>query len=128
MTIPDICEQLEDFDKDGVIFAEQVSGDFTSHSRAEVIPQNSDELLKRELSYCLEISIARDAVKVWSRGRDGQQPSTAQRAEAVCRRQCFNSTPKRFSLKRRAKWRNLPAPGPMECGLTNPARAGRQQR
>jgi hypothetical protein len=80
----DICEHLEGFDKAGVIFAERVAGDFTPHSRAEVIPQNSDELQNRGLSYCLEISIARDAVEVWSRWRDGQQPSTAQRAEAVC--------------------------------------------
>ncbi len=34
----------------------------------------------------------------------------------------------RFSLKRPVIFRKLSTSGPMECGLTNPARAGRQQR
>jgi len=94
MTLLDICLRLEEFSQSGVIFAERIAGDFTPQSRAEVLLLGSDDSrgsviqLAGErcpgLSYCLEISIARDAVEVWSQWHGGQQAGTTERAEAIC--------------------------------------------
>lgn len=94
MTILDICEQLDGLDDDGVIYAKRVDGEFIPSSEATVVkiadedvPTTTREISARHcpgFDYCLEIFIARDAVEVWSLWRDGRQPTSVERAEAVC--------------------------------------------
>ena len=94
MTILDICAQLDRFDDDGVIYARRVNGEFTPGSEAVVVavpPELLDtpagEIAARNcpaFDYCLEVFIAKDAVEVWSRWREGAQPTPTERAEAVC--------------------------------------------
>lgn len=80
MTILNICEQLDRLDG-GVIYARRVAGEFTPASEALVTAAARQA---QGFEYCLEISIAKDAVEVWSRWRDGQQPTPIERALAVC--------------------------------------------
>jgi hypothetical protein len=94
VTILDVCAQLDQMDDDGVIYASRVGGEFTPTSEATVVTVSPEELQRptREiaarhspgLDYCLEVFIAKEAVEVWSRWRDGALPTPADRAEAVC--------------------------------------------
>jgi len=94
MTLLDICKQLDDLDDDGVLYAELTDGEFTPASRATVviIPSEEIEAPTAEiaarhcpgLSYCLEVSIAKNAIKVWSMWHNSAKPTAEQRAEAVC--------------------------------------------
>jgi hypothetical protein len=94
MTILDICSDLDHFDREGVIFAERGGEGFAPHSRAQVVvlDQGERQVSAVEiatkhcpgLSYCLELSIAREAMEVWSRWRGGEQPGVRDRAEALC--------------------------------------------
>jgi len=94
VTILDICKQLDQLDDDGVIYARRVDGEFVPASEAvvvtvplEQVQTSAADIAARHcpgFDYCLEIFIARDAVEVWSRWRDGQQPTSVERADAVC--------------------------------------------
>jgi len=94
MTILDICAGMDDLDQWGVIFAEQIAGDFAPNSRAELVVLSAEdfkmpiaEVASRRcpgLCYCLEMSIAKEAVAVWSHWRNGQRPNAQECAEAVC--------------------------------------------
>jgi hypothetical protein len=94
VTILDICEQLDRLDDDGVIYAGRINGNFTPASQALVVTLAPEEVRTPaadiaaphgpRFDYCMEIFIAKDAVEVWSRWRDGARPTPTERAEAVC--------------------------------------------
>jgi hypothetical protein len=94
MTILDVCANLDHVDNDGVIYARRIEGEFAPASEAAVVmlSRAEQDMPAREvaarrcpgLDYCLEISIAKEAVQVWSLWREGARPTPSERAEAVC--------------------------------------------
>jgi hypothetical protein len=94
MTILDIAARLEEFDKQGTIFAVSNNGAFTPESEVIVLSLDQDERNRSAaeisvnccpgLAYCLEMSIAKDSVRIWSQWRNGRVPSAREAAEAIC--------------------------------------------
>jgi len=94
MTLVDLAQQLDSFDERDTIFAERIAGGFSPRSRAVVLAMSRAEqdepvanVAARRcpgLEYCLEISLSKDAVRVWSLWRNNQVPSPLQSAEAIC--------------------------------------------
>jgi len=101
MTILQIAARLDEYQEDGVIFAELVNGVFTGDSNAVVLTLSEEELVQNTsevsnnrcpgLEYCLEIGIAKDARNVWSRWREGQGPIATEIAEAICHKANFDA-------------------------------------
>jgi hypothetical protein len=94
MTLVELAQQLTSLDDCDTIFAERIAGEFSPHSRAVVLALSEAEQDEPVVNvaarrcpgfeYCLEISLSKDAVRVWSQWRNDKAPSPLQAAEAIC--------------------------------------------
>jgi len=101
MTVIDIASRLNELNDDGIIFAERIDDAFMPNSRAVVLGlseaeynQDVSEIAATRcpgLEYCLEVRIAKDAVRVWSQWRADQEPSPFEAAEAICHKATFDA-------------------------------------
>ena len=101
MTILEIASQLANFDDDATLFAPRVDEEFAPQSQAVILSKSQVEREESAneftahrhagLDYCLEIWIAKDAVKVWSPWRGGRVPATTEAAEAICHNATFDT-------------------------------------
>ena len=79
-TLRDLVVALDDLDEDAVIYT-----DGSSAAAEAVVIRASDaaEAKAAGLRYFLEVSLARDAVDVWSAWRDGAEPTTDDKLMAI---------------------------------------------
>jgi hypothetical protein len=94
MTLLDLCLNIDQIDSEHVIFAQRADSEFAPNSNATVLQIPSDEhgLSAQQIAakhcpgfeYCLEVSIGKQAIQIWSHWRGGAQPNAQQSAEAVC--------------------------------------------
>lgn len=81
-TLKNVIEKLSDFEEDQTIYAAGITGE-----SAAVVDYETDDgeppASADGMRYLLEVSIARDAIRVWSEWRDGQMPTLDQKLEAV---------------------------------------------
>ncbi len=94
MTILDVAARLNTLDDLGVIFASLIDGEFMPESQAVIVALTDAELSENVsqvangrcpgLVYCLEVSVANEAVTVWSLWRNGRIPSAIESAQAIC--------------------------------------------
>jgi hypothetical protein len=80
-TLRDLIRTLDDLDDDAVIYTDGTS----PAARAVTV---ADEVAARAakedgLRYFLEVSLARDAVEVWSAWREGEKPTEDEKLMAV---------------------------------------------
>ncbi len=82
MNLSDVVADLSRFGDDETIYVASRSGD-----SAAVVGRETDEGDPPEsavgMGYLLEISLARDAVRVWSEWRDRRQPTAEEMVEAI---------------------------------------------
>jgi len=84
-TLATLVEALDDLDDELAIYASRQDG-WRPDSPAVAIAATKNGALRAEaaeLSYFLEVPIAKEAIRVWSDWRGGAQPDTADRVEAV---------------------------------------------
>ena len=82
MTLAEAIERLEEFDADQIIYAVNT----TPVSEAVVDYETDDGDVPASangMRYLLEISLARDAIRVWSEWREGRQPTLDEKVQAV---------------------------------------------
>jgi len=82
MTLAEAIERLEEFDADQIIYAVKT----TPVSEAVVDYETDDGDVPASangMRYLLEISLARDAIRVWSEWREGRQPTLDEKVQAV---------------------------------------------
>jgi hypothetical protein len=103
MTLLEIAAKLEEVAPDGIIFAARIEDEFRPESNAMVLTLSEEELkspvgeaVQRRcpgLECCLEVSIAKDAVRVWSRWHGTKTPShlDAARARAICHKATYDA-------------------------------------
>ncbi|MDB6029597.1 MAG: hypothetical protein JWM68_5820 [Verrucomicrobiales bacterium] len=85
MTMFDVAEKLHELDDSRTIFAKR-NPDWSATSEAVVCATPDDDSHPPEavgFDYLLEVSIAKGAVEVWSGWRNGKQPTTAEKLDAV---------------------------------------------
>jgi len=75
MTLRDVIARLDEFGADETIFAEAATPD----ARAEVASEDA----RTDLSYLLEVDLARAAIEVWQAWRPGETPTLESKLEAV---------------------------------------------
>lgn len=82
MTLAEAIERLEEFDADQIIYVVNT----TPVSEAVVDYETDDGDVPASadgMRYLLEISLARDAIRVWSEWREGRQPTLDEKVQAV---------------------------------------------
>jgi len=85
MTLREVVEQLDRLDSDQTIYAAG-GGDAGPESAALVAMSPEDGALPdaaKGLAYLLEVDEAREVVKVWRSWRDGAEPNTEQKVQAI---------------------------------------------
>ena len=85
MTLSNVAEQLDQLDNSHVIFAKRNS-DWSATSEAVVcvIPDDDSDPPEAEgFDYFLEVDLAKETVQVWSEWRDGKQPTTTEKLDAM---------------------------------------------
>ena len=80
MKLSEIVAALDNADDDWTIFADRSSA-LSPESRAAVAV--ADAGAPQGLVYLLEVYLAKEAVEVWSKWRDGRQPLLAEKCEAI---------------------------------------------
>jgi hypothetical protein len=81
-SLAEIVDQLEGFDSDAVIFAEEP---WQGDTRAMVVAADQDESMAEQqgLIYLLEVDLAREVLEVWSAWRNDRQPSLVDAVAAI---------------------------------------------
>ena len=82
MTLRDVIETLGSFDADQIIY---VAG-YTPQAEAIVDYETSDGDMPASASgmrYLLEVSLARDSIRVWSEWRDGRVQTLDEKVQTV---------------------------------------------
>lgn len=85
MTLGDILNSIDTFSDDLVIFAFR-NGSWNLEASAALIPLEELENSSSEhadLTYFLEVQIAKDIIDTWRTWRNGKEPSLIERAEAI---------------------------------------------
>lgn len=85
MTLADVMAQLDSFDDDLTIYAEQ-NPDWSANSLAVVLPEPEEGGVPdgaQGMSYLLEVFLAKEAIEVWSGWRAGRKPTVRDKCEAV---------------------------------------------
>jgi hypothetical protein len=85
MTLREVVNDLEQFSDEMVIFAEK--GITWQVDSPAVLVESSDmdsiDTHWEKLTYFLEVSIAKEVLEVWSKWREGREPTEEQRIEAL---------------------------------------------
>jgi hypothetical protein len=87
VTLGEVIRRLYEFSDDLVISAER-NPEWTYSSRAAVATAHDAD---GDLPYFLEVSLAKDSLRVWSEWREGATPSEQDRFEAVRHYATFDS-------------------------------------
>ena len=82
MKLTDVIQNLERFDDDQTIYATDTTPDADASVDYEA-DDGSQAPSANGMRYVLEVSLAKDAIRVWSEWRDGRQPSPDERMRAV---------------------------------------------
>lgn len=82
MTLRDVIADLNCFDANHVIYVAQCTAD--ANAVVDCESQDGDPPTSATgMHYLLEISLARDALRVWSEWRDGLEPTLDDKIKAV---------------------------------------------
>ena len=85
MKLIDVVDRLAEFDEDLTIYVGDV--DVASGEAEATVDYETDDGeppdRARGMRYLLEVSLAKDAIRVWSEWRAGAEPSIEQKIEAV---------------------------------------------
>ena len=82
MKLIEVIQNLDEFDADQAIYVTATSADADAVVDYEADDGNAPPSAKG-MRYFLEVSIARDSIRVWSQWRDGRQPTADERMQAV---------------------------------------------
>jgi hypothetical protein len=79
-TLRDLVQALEELDDEGTIYTDGSS----PAARAVVVTDATDEAATVEgLRYCLEVALAKDAVRIWSEWRGSAEPTIDDKLVAI---------------------------------------------
>lgn len=82
MTLADLMERLDSLDDGLTIYADKNPA-WSADSPAAVYLEPEDGRAAEGMSYLLEVELAKDVVRTLSGWRDGREPTTLEKCEAV---------------------------------------------
>ena len=82
MTLKEVMENLECFDADQTIYVSSNTPDALAAVDCETADGDAP-MSAKGMSNLLEVSLARDAIRVWSEWRNGRQPTLDEKMKAV---------------------------------------------
>ncbi|MGO1055277.1 hypothetical protein [Crossiella sp. CA198] len=82
MTLGELVESIHECDEGSTIFVEDVPV-LAPSTRAVLVPEEREDETPEGMRYLLEVFIAWEVLDAWSGQRDGAEPDSAQKFEAV---------------------------------------------
>jgi hypothetical protein len=83
LTLRDALASIDDFDDEATIYAAKPWDPTSTTVIAAEGEETANTAIGEGLAYFLEVSIAKEAIEVWSEWRGGRVPSADERCEAV---------------------------------------------